>query len=262
MKFMTQSWLLTLYLDCNATGARFPTTPKAAAAASQQPAAAPPAPASHNCSAIAANDRNDCGFPGMKPPACTSKGCCWDAHKATHAIPACFYNGPAPPPPKCSEIPVSSRGDCGHPNMTAASCTSKGCCWSETGTPWCFLDKLLPPSPPPPAPLPRALQCPSLEAVAEMKAALASGHVTYHAFPFNAEPELLSGELFEFGLGLGASISKAVGLPAPTVMSQRDVPSMSRAVIPLLAKAGTVLPPLPSSVFNVEGSALAGACNV
>ena len=199
LKFMTQSWLLELYLDCPAT---FPTPPNghdidawkddmqplsAAPHSSPEATAAPPPPPS-NCSTIANKDKLDCGYPGMTAAACLAKDCCWDMHKANHSIPACFYAHPAPPGPR-----------------------------------------------PPPPPL--RLACPSAADVEAMLAALTDGMITFHAFPFNAEAELLSESLFSYGLDVGKQVATRAGIPSPTVMSQRDVPSMSRAVIPLLAKA-------------------------
>ena len=71
-----------------------------------------------------------------------------------------------------------------------------------------------------------------------MRSALRNGTIAMHAFPFDAQPELLDADMFEYGLRLGAEIARDVGITKPTVLSQRDVPSMTRAVIPLLQAAG------------------------
>ena len=57
---------------------------------------------------------------------------------------------------------------------------------------------------------------------------------------FNAEPEVLDASLFEFGVNMTAALARANSAAPPTVLSQRDVPSLTRATIPLLAKAGAI----------------------
>ena len=80
--------------------------------------------------------------------------------------------------------------------------------------------------------------CPSAEEVLLVREAIAKGTITWHAFPFNSELELLEPSLLTAGLELCASLSAEFGLPAPRTLSQRDVPGMTRAVIPLLEAAG------------------------
>ena len=83
-----------------------------------------------------------------------------------------------------------------------------------------------------------ALRCPSADARARLRRALRAGDVTYHAFPHNAELEAGSPAVIAAGLQLTRDLDVEVGLANKTVLSQRDVPGISRAVIPLLVKAG------------------------
>ena len=61
---------------------------------------------------------------------------------------------------------------------------------------------------------------------------------TWHAFPFNAEPETLSPELFDAALNLTFAEDDYFGLPHKKTFSVRDVPGLTRAAIPALARRG------------------------
>ena len=206
--FTTQSWLISLYLSCPSS---FPAPP------AEAPAPSPGYPR-HNCTipshcvtatgcAMAPECRCDCGFPGIAPQQCLASGCCWNGTKSSPTVPECFFRASAP----------------------------------HNNTP--------PPNPPGPAPAPPdppasptqiPLHCPSAAAQADMRQALQDGHIAMQAFPFNGEPEVLDSAMFEWGLNFTAELARANGAPAPTVLSQRDVPSLTRATIPLLVKAGAL----------------------
>ena len=69
--------------------------------------------------------------------------------------------------------------------------------------------------------------------------------LVWHAFPFNSELELYDATLLEYGLWLSSTYlpslvdpDKAHALQTPTVLSQRDVPAMTRSVIPVLKEHG------------------------
>jgi hypothetical protein len=64
--------------------------------------------------------------------------------------------------------------------------------------------------------------CPNVSAVAQFKEAVASGFITWHAFPFNGEAELADVNLFQFGLEMTHALDDLLGVPRKTVMSQRD----------------------------------------
>eukprot|EP01084_Bolivina_argentea_P044399 81701_1 len=68
---------------------------------------------------------------------------------------------------------------------------------------------------------------------------LSNQTLTFHAFPFNSENELYDKSLFEYGLWLSTKYLPSLisnNYESPMVMSQRDVPGITRSVIPLLIK--------------------------
>lgn len=82
------------------------------------------------------------------------------------------------------------------------------------------------------------LNCPSDDDKAALRAAIAAGDITWHAFPHNAELEAGNAAVIAAGLRMTHALDASLGLPPKTVLSQRDVPGLSRAMIPLLKKAG------------------------
>ena len=83
------------------------------------------------------------------------------------------------------------------------------------------------------------LICPSAAEVAIFRAAVAAGDITWHRGPFNMQPEnLASSLLFEMSLDISSSLSQQFDLPPSAILSQRDVPGMTRGVIPLLSSNG------------------------
>ena len=74
---------------------------------------------------------------------------------------------------------------------------------------------------------PRAVVCPK-------------GDITWQAYPFAGQPEVLSASLFRFGVNLTHSLDDALNVSRKTVFSTRDVPGLSRAAVPLLAAEGVV----------------------
>jgi hypothetical protein len=81
--------------------------------------------------------------------------------------------------------------------------------------------------------------CPNSSAVSAFVAAVKRGDIYWHAYGFNSEPEgYPDARLFEFGVQLTHALDDQFGLPHKTTLSQRDVPGMTRAVLPLLNKHG------------------------
>lgn len=80
--------------------------------------------------------------------------------------------------------------------------------------------------------------CPNATEVQWFQESVQKGWITWHAFPFNAEPELLNPEMLGLSLQLTHDLDKKFGLPLKKVMSQRDVPGTSRSIIPLLKANG------------------------
>lgn len=80
--------------------------------------------------------------------------------------------------------------------------------------------------------------CPSAADVANMQKMLLSGNIAWHAFPFNAEPELYDASMFLSSIAFAQRMDRQFSQQHSLVMSQRDVPGMTSSVIPLLNKAG------------------------
>jgi hypothetical protein len=82
------------------------------------------------------------------------------------------------------------------------------------------------------------LICPNKTAMANFDAAVRRGDINWHAFPFNAEPELFTPELFDAALNLTFRQDDYYGKTKRQTLSQRDVPGLTRNAIPLLSKRG------------------------
>ena len=78
--------------------------------------------------------------------------------------------------------------------------------------------------------------CPNASAVAALEQAVRDNVISFHALPFNTEAELYNAELFDFGIQLTHELAVRLGKPGgmPIVISQRDVPGVTRAVIPIM----------------------------
>ena len=68
---------------------------------------------------------------------------------------------------------------------------------------------------------PSDVVCPNATAVAAFNEAVRRGDITYHAFPFNAEPELFTPELFDAALNLTFAQDAFYGHPKRRTLSQR-----------------------------------------
>jgi len=97
--------------------------------------------------------------------------------------------------------------------------------------------------------------CPNGEEVAAFEAAVLRGDILWHAFPFNAQIELLDAELLNFAVTMTQELDRGFGLPQKRTMSQRDVPGLTRAAVPILARAGVAA----VSIGVNSGSAPPGA---
>ena len=85
---------------------------------------------------------------------------------------------------------------------------------------------------------PSDVRCPNAPAVENFKNAVRHGDIVWHAFPFNAEPELFTAELFDAALNLTFRQDDFFAKKRRKTLSQRDVPGLTRAAIPLLARRG------------------------
>lgn len=84
------------------------------------------------------------------------------------------------------------------------------------------------------------LRCPTAAEVASWTAALRRGDAAVQAFAHSAQPEAMDAGTFGAALRIGAALADKYGLPGgrPRVMSQRDVPGLTRGAVPLLAAHG------------------------
>jgi hypothetical protein len=79
--------------------------------------------------------------------------------------------------------------------------------------------------------------CPSADELAVFTQAVRDGIITWHRGPFNLQPENMDASLFAYGLSVAAQLDDRFGFDRKRTLSQRDVPGMTRGVIPLLTAA-------------------------
>ena len=87
-------------------------------------------------------------------------------------------------------------------------------------------------------PLGIGVHCPTAGAREAVARAIRDGHITWHAFPHNAQFEIMDPSLIDAGLALTRQLDARFGLANKTTLSQRDVPGMTRALIPQLKRNG------------------------
>eukprot|EP01048_Picozoa_sp_COSAG05_P001792 COSAG05_NODE_63_length_22889_cov_41.986617_6_plen_349_part_00 len=85
---------------------------------------------------------------------------------------------------------------------------------------------------------PGCLVCPNASLVAAVEAGIKDDVITWHAFPFNAEPELADAGLLLGGIDSVHALDARFGKAKKTVISQRDVPGVTRGIVPLMAQRG------------------------
>ncbi|CAD5114874.1 DgyrCDS3907 [Dimorphilus gyrociliatus] len=83
------------------------------------------------------------------------------------------------------------------------------------------------------------LKCPNATEIERFKWAVGNGTINWHAVPMNFQVENVGPELFKFGLKLSQDLDKRFGIRRKgRVMSQRDVPGLTQAAIPILSSFG------------------------
>lgn len=82
------------------------------------------------------------------------------------------------------------------------------------------------------------IRCPSAELVRDVEDAIRAGDIAWHAFPHNAQIELFDAELLRWAARSVRVLDRRFGRTATRTMSQRDVPGLTRAAIPILHGAG------------------------
>ena len=83
------------------------------------------------------------------------------------------------------------------------------------------------------------VHCPDSDAIVAFEQAIANGRVTWHAGPMNMQVEFLDNVLLSAGLTIADNLDARFNKrPGSTVLSQRDVPGLTIAAIPILRKHG------------------------
>ena len=86
-----------------------------------------------------------------------------------------------------------------------------------------------------PRPWTFSVVCPNAALVALVTRAIHDDIITWHAYPFNSEPELADAELLNSGIDAVRRLDQRFGKLNKTVISQRDVPGVTRGIVPLMA---------------------------
>lgn len=73
-----------------------------------------------------------------------------------------------------------------------------------------------------------------------MEEAIAAGDIVWHALPFTTHTELMTADLFRFGLSISQRLDARFGRTT-IAAKMTDVPGHTRGIIPLLAEAGVKL---------------------
>jgi hypothetical protein len=82
------------------------------------------------------------------------------------------------------------------------------------------------------------LHCPNATEIATFEEAVRAGDITWHAFPHNAQLEIMDPRLIQAGIQLTHDLDSRFGLAPKHTLSQRDVPGMTRSVIPIVKEYG------------------------
>eukprot|EP00912_Choanoflagellata_sp_UC4_P001668 UC4_evm5s1059 len=85
---------------------------------------------------------------------------------------------------------------------------------------------------------PTDIICPNATQLEDFEAAVKRGDISWHAFPHNSEPEMYDPDLFLASLNITFREDAYYGHANRATLSQRDVPGLTRATIPLLSKYG------------------------
>lgn len=78
--------------------------------------------------------------------------------------------------------------------------------------------------------------CPNQTEQEYIQYGIDKGYIYWHSFPFNSQMEVYDKSMLEFGLKLSKDLSIKHGAPISSTLSQRDVPGMTRSMIPILNK--------------------------
>ena len=224
-------------------------------AALQLGAAGGTAPSPSTCASVPRSQRISCNAYNISystnASSCRDRGCCWDAtaQPQLSQLP-CFYGAPAVPITKVLIIDadhfdagyhglvkdvVNMYFDTFWPLALKISKDLRDGNHTETYTyttfSWLASAYLhCPPN--------AGLHCPSATQLAEFKLAATRGDITWPAFPFNSEFGAYDSSMVAFGVNMTHTLDDLLGVPRKKVVAERDVPGVTRSVIPVLAKAG------------------------
>ena len=241
-----------------------------------------PKPSAAKCAAVPPMARANCAYWGVDRQQCEARGCCFGAagaftptEKQQEPPPtfqhACFYSDAAVPITKVHVV-QSNHFDAGYHDIVGSQLELAFTEWipraiklgkelkamggAETirwmGQSWIFdLYLNCPPN--------AGLTCPSSAAVSEFKQAVRAGTITWHAFPHNAELEVLSAFGLQNGINQSHALDDVFALPHKTTLSVRDVPGIPRGAIAPASVAGVhafsigangrIVPPLLPPAF-------------
>ncbi|KAF6255451.1 hypothetical protein COO60DRAFT_212733 [Scenedesmus sp. NREL 46B-D3] len=82
------------------------------------------------------------------------------------------------------------------------------------------------------------VRCPNATHVADVKAAIEDGVITWHAMPFNPQYEVFDADLLAAAVDLTHGLDARFGKAPKRMASLRDVPGLTRAAVPVLAAQG------------------------
>lgn len=214
-----------------------------------------PGPSTASCAAVSAEQRISCNAYNISfstnASTCRARGCCWDGEaQPLKSQPQCYYAAAAVPIKKVVIIDADHFDLGYHGLISDVANMYFDTFWplalkiaqdlrngnhTETYTyttfSWLASAYLH-------CPANSGLHCPSAAQLQAFKAAAKRGDITWPAFPFNSEFGAYDDKLVEFGVNMTHAIDDLLGVPRKRVVADRDVPGLTRAVIPVLAKAG------------------------
>ena len=79
------------------------------------------------------------------------------------------------------------------------------------------------------------LHCPNKTQIRDFEDAIRNDVVTWHAFPHNAQLEIMGKTMIDLGLNLTFQLDDRFEKSRKKTLSQRDVPGLTRSLIPILA---------------------------
>ena len=82
------------------------------------------------------------------------------------------------------------------------------------------------------------IYCPSPDEITAFEDAVNRGDIVWHALPHNFQAEFMDSDLLQYATTFTHELDQRFNLPLKKVMSQRDVPGLTRAAIPILVNAG------------------------